>query len=108
MDGRSESPFEKAVDLIGKGDAASLEKALEMLLEIKDDTIKLNVNRRLGIIYLEMMNYEKAFEEYSKVISDLEKGLNFKANIDKEHKIDDKLVTDEKIYIKIKVSYFHD
>ena len=107
MDGRSESPFEKAVDLIGKGDAASLEKALEMLLEIKDDTIKLNVNRRLGIIYLEMMNYEKAFEEYSKVISDLEKGLNFKANIDKEHKIDDKLVTDEKIYIKILRAWTH-
>jgi tetratricopeptide (TPR) repeat protein len=107
MGSGSECSFKEAVDLICKADAASLEKALEMLLEIKDDDIGLNVHRRLGIIYLETMNYDKAFEEFSKVISDLEKGLNFKPFIDKEHRINDIPVRDKDKYITLLKAWTH-
>lgn len=104
----SECYYKEALDLICRTDAKSLEKALEILSEIKDDeTIGLNVHRRIGIIYLETMNYDKAFEEFSKVLSDLEKGSNFKPFIDYEQRINDQPVTDKDRYITLLTAWTH-
>ena len=104
----SECSYKEAVDLICRTDATSLGKALEILLEIKDDeTIGPNVHRRIGIIYLETMNYDKAFEEFSKVLSDLEKGSNFKPFIDNEQRINDQPVTDKERYTALLTAWTH-
>lgn len=103
----SERSYNEALDLICKTDAKSLEKALEILSEIKDDdAIGLNVHRRIGIIHLETMNYDKAFEEFSKVISDLVKGSNFKPFIDKD-RINGQPVTDKDKDIALLTAWTH-